>query len=60
MQLLSPILYSVYVDNLIIILSDSKIGSCIIMNTWDFSRMQMISVYYVIPFLEHKKNVTDM
>ena len=57
---LSPILSSVYVDNLIRILKDSKI-ECMYNNEYmGFLRMQMISVYCVLPFLEYKKNVTYM
>ena len=59
-RVLSPIMYSVYVDNLIRISKDSKIG-CMYNNKYmGILRMQMISVYYVLPFLEYKKNVTDM
>ena len=49
---LSPIHYSVYVYNLIRILRYSKIG-CMYNNEYmGILRMQMISVYYVPPFLE--------
>ena len=56
---LSPILYNVYVDNVIIILRNSKLLCMysIIMNIWEFVLMQMVSVYHV---LWNKRNVTGM
>ena len=48
------IIYSVYVDNSIRILGDSKIG-CMYNHAYgDFLLMQMISVYYVQSFLGYK------
>ena len=50
---LSPILYSVYVDNLIRILRDSKLDVCIVMNIYDISLL--------CPTLSGiQNNVTDM
>ena len=56
---LSPILYSVYIDNLIRILRVSKIGCMYNDKYMGILLLQMISVYYVIPFLGYT-HVTDM
>ena len=55
---LSLILYSVYVDNLIRILRNSKIG-CMYNNEYmGILLMQMISVYYVLAFQEYNTDIS--
>ena len=56
--------FSVYVDNLIRILRDSKIG-CMYNNEYMgiftyADNISLLLIFIILPFLEYKKNVTYM